>query len=89
MDAAEGVGPDVVVLGGGGGAGAGAEGAGRARDGLEVAADGEDGLAGLGARARRGQEDQVRGQRVVVEEVVDEPLADAEADAAVSGAGVG
>lgn len=60
MDAPEGVGPDVVV-GAGLVGGAAAEGGGVAGDGLEVAAEGEDGLARFGGGARRREEDEVRG----------------------------
>lgn len=58
MHAPEGVGPDVVMIGAIGD-GAAAEGGRGAGDGLEVAAEGENGLAGLSGRARRGDEDQV------------------------------
>ena len=56
MDAAEGVGPYVVVIVVGAG-GAAAQGGGVAGDGLEVGAQGEDGLSGLARRARRRDED--------------------------------
>lgn len=77
MDARNGVLPAVRVAGPGSQGGRGLGGA------LGVAAQGPDRLQGLGLGAGGGDEDEVRFQGARGEELVDEALADAEADAAV------